>query len=113
MGTLVQNYWRKHAKTHNLPVEVEDGYPALSTFKFKHELGPELMTLYTQLMLEKGFLASGVIYTTMGHNEEIMRLYGQAIDTVFADISNYIAKDKVKLSLKGPVAYGGFARLTK
>lgn len=113
MGTLVQNYWRKHAKTHNLPVEVEDGYPALSTFKFKHELGPELMTLYTQLMLEKGFLAGGVIYTTMGHNEEIMRLYGQAIDTVFADISNYMAKDKVKQSLKGPVAYGGFARLTK
>jgi glutamate-1-semialdehyde 2,1-aminomutase len=113
MGTLVQDYWRKYAIKHNLPVEVENGYPALATFKFKHELAPELMTLYTQLMLEKGFLAAGVIYTTMGHTEEVMRLYGQAIDAVFAEISGCMAQGKVKQSLKGPVAYGGFARLTR
>lgn len=113
MGTLVQGYWRKYAMKHKLPVDVENGYPALATFKFKHELGAELMTLYTQLMLERGFLAGSVIYTTMGHTEEIMRLYEQAIDTVFADISGYLSQEKVKQALKGPVAHGGFARLTK
>ena len=113
MGILVQDYWRKHAMKHKLPVEVENGYPALATFKFKHELGPELMTLYTQLMLEKGFLAAGAIYTTMGHTEEIMRLYGRAIDEVFADIGRYIEQGTVKQILKGPVAYSGFARLTR
>ena len=113
MGTLVQGYWRQHAKKHNLPVEVEDGYPALATFKFKHELGPELMTLYTQMMLQKGFLAGGVIYTTMGHNEDVMRLYGRAIDEVFAEISGHISQGNVRQMLKGPVAYSGFARLTR
>ena len=113
MGTLVQNYWRQHSKKHDLHVEVEDGSPPLALFKFKHELAPELMTLYTQLMLEKGFLAGSVIYTTMGHTEEIMRLYGQAIDEVFADIGKNLAQDKIKQMLRGPVAYSGFARLTR
>jgi glutamate-1-semialdehyde 2,1-aminomutase len=113
MGTLVQNYWRQHGKKHGLPVEVEDGYPPLALFKFKHELAPELMTVYTQSMLEKGFLAGSVIYTTMGHTEEIMRLYGQAIDEVFADMGKYLVEGTVRQMLKGPVAYSGFARLTR
>lgn len=113
MGTMVQNYWRQYAKKHNLPVEVEEGYPALATFKFKHELSAELITLYTQLMLEKGFLAGGVIYTTMGHSEDVMQLYGKAIDEVFADISKYISQGVIRQILKGPIAYSGFARLTR
>jgi len=113
MGTLVQNFWHKHGKKHHLPVEVEDGYPALATFKFKHELDAELTTLYTQLMLEKGFLAGNVIYTTMAHTEEIIATYGQAIDEVFGKISQYINEGTVKQMLKGPVAYSGFARLTR
>ena len=113
MGTLAQNYWRDHARKHHLPVEVEDGYPALSTFKFNHELAPELTTLYTQLMLERGFLAANVIYTTMGLTEGILALYGQAVEEVFGLIREYLNDGTVKKRLKGPVAESGFARLTK
>ncbi|OHB55221.1 MAG: hypothetical protein A2Y12_09330 [Planctomycetes bacterium GWF2_42_9] len=113
MGSLVQNFWHIHGQQFNLPVEVEKGYPALATFRFKHELGLELMTFYTQLMLEKGYLAGNVIYTTMGHTKEIVTEYGRVIADVFAQIQNLLDNGKVKQALKGPVAYSGFARLNR
>ena len=111
MGQLVQDYWRQYAKKHNLPVEVEDGYPALSTFKFNHPLTQELRTLYTQYMLDRGFLAGVALYTTWAHTESVMSLYGFAIDEVFEKIAAALSNDTVNQELKGPVAHSGFARL--
>ena len=45
------------AARHGLPVVTRDGYPCLAHFRFDHPQANELRTLYTQLMLERGFLA--------------------------------------------------------
>jgi len=79
--------------------------------KLENEKGEELRTLYTQMMLERGFLGAAAIYPTMAHTDEIVQKYNQAIDEVFGLISLAIKQEKVDALLKGPVAHTGFRRL--
>ena len=111
IGNLVAGHWRHHGQKHGLPVVVGHGYPCLAHFHFDHELSAELRTLYTQLMLQRGFLAGASIYPTMAHTEEIIHLYGEAIDDVFGEIAEALAAGDVQSRLRGPVAHSGFRRL--
>ncbi|MFA5101366.1 MAG: aminotransferase class III-fold pyridoxal phosphate-dependent enzyme, partial [Candidatus Omnitrophota bacterium] len=111
IGLQVLDYWKTSAEKYGLPVDTGDCYPCLAHFKFNHPKGEELRTLYTQLMLERGFLAGTGIYPTLAHTREIIALYGAAIDEVFAVIADALKQGTVKDMLKGPVAYSGFKRL--
>jgi glutamate-1-semialdehyde 2,1-aminomutase len=111
IGRKVLNYWKESAARYNLTVDADDCYPCLAHFKFKHSMGEELKTLYIQLMLERGFLAGTGIYPTLAHNDEIISLYGAAIDEVFEVIASAIEQGNVKEKLKGPIAHSGFKRL--
>lgn len=111
IGSLVTKAWKSHAEKHGIKIAGGDGYPCLAHFRFEHKDSEELRTLYTQMMLERGFLGSGAIYPTMAHTEEIIQKYDRAIDEVFGEIALAIKKDNVKELLKGPVAHSGFKRL--
>lgn len=111
IGSLVKDEWRRHAENHNLAAVVDDGYPCLGRFRFEHELASELRTLYVQEMLGRGFLAGYQIYPTLAHTEEIVSLYGEAVDEVFGEIADALGKGEVKKRLRGPVAHEGFKRL--
>ncbi len=111
MGTLVMDAWRRYAEEHRIPVIVEDGYPCLAHFRFDHPQTTELRTLYTQLMLAKGFLGWTAIYPTLAHTEEIMALYGQAIDDAFAEIAEALEQGQVSERLQGPPALVNFRRM--
>jgi glutamate-1-semialdehyde 2,1-aminomutase len=112
IGEMITSFWQKHARKHGLQITIDPGYPALAHFKFEHEAANALNTLYTQLMLERGFLARPAVYPTLAHTEEIISLYGKAIDEVFLEISQAVEKKDFLKRLKGPVAHTGFARLT-
>lgn len=111
VGNKVNDIWKRHGEKYGLPVTVGDGYPCLAHFKFNHEFSEELRTLFTQLMLGQGFLAGISIYPTLAHTDEIIDLYGKAVDAVFAEISDALEKGNVRERLKGPVAHSGFRRL--
>ncbi len=111
IGPLAEQAWERSGKKYNLPVVVEKGYPCLAHFRFDHELTGELRTLYTQLMLKRGILAGTGIYPTLAHTPEILQIYTNAIDEVFGEIAGILSDNKVKESLKGPVAHSGFRRL--
>ena len=111
IGSTVAGFWENHGKKHGIPVITGNGYPCLAHFSFEHELAAELRTLYTQLMLERGFLAGTNIYPTFAHCNDVVELYGDAVDEVFAEIRNALKADDVKTRLKGPVAHSGFTRL--
>jgi len=111
IGRRIMSLWKQYGHKHGLPVIVEEGYPCLAHFKFDHQLSQQLNTLYVQLMLERGFLAGISIYPTFAHTEQIVALYGEAIDEVFSTIAGYIKEDTVEMMLKGPVAHTGFRRL--
>ncbi len=111
IGLLVLYYWKTAAAKYDLPVNTDDCYPCLAHFKFVHPMSEELRTLYTQLMLDRGFLAGTGIYPTLAHTEKIIALYGNAIDEVFAIIAAALKKGNVKDLLQGPMAHSGFKRL--
>jgi glutamate-1-semialdehyde aminotransferase len=111
IGQLLMEGWRKNAAKHQLPVIVEEGYPCFARFRFDHPQSDELRTLFTQLLLERGFLATGGCYPTLAHTNEITARYDAAVDEAFGFIAEAIASNSVKQRLKGPVAHAGFRRL--
>ncbi|HUW59703.1 MAG TPA: aminotransferase class III-fold pyridoxal phosphate-dependent enzyme [Candidatus Bathyarchaeia archaeon] len=111
IGALVQEVWRKSALKHGLPVRVQDGYACLPRVVFEHQQANELRTLFTQRMLQHGFLATGAFYPTLAHNEEIVGSYAEAVDTVFQEIAAALEKNAVSEALSGPPAHQGFQRL--
>jgi glutamate-1-semialdehyde 2,1-aminomutase len=112
IGGRVQEFWRESGRQHGLPVQV-GGYPCLAHFRFEHEQAEGLRTLYTQRMLDRGFLAGASLYPSLAHTDEVVSLYGQAIDQVFAEIASIVnSGGDVARHLRGPVAHTGFRRLT-
>ena len=112
IGNLISDGWRELAKEHDFKIGIM-GIPPLTTFVFDYEDdGQALLTLFTQEMLNRGFLASKSVYVSYSHTEEHVRKYLENVDEVFGIIKEAIGKDNVYLLLKGPVAHTGFTRLT-
>ena len=111
MGTRAMESWRRHGAACGLPVVVEDGYPCLAHFKFDHPQADALRTLFTQLMLERGFLAGLLFFPTLAHTEQVMSLYDEAVGEAFGEIARALERGEVQSRLKGPVAHSGFRRL--
>lgn len=111
MGKLVQKGWKDAAEKYGLSVDVGGIYP-LSHFSFKNKNNLELKTLFTQSMLEKGFLATTAFYPSYTHKKHHIDRYLEAADRTFDFISGVVGKNSVKRYLKGPVCHSGFKRLT-
>ena len=56
----------------------------------------ELKTLYTVLMLKKGFLGNTAIYPTLAHTPEVLELYRKAVDEVFGEIADILKKGNLE-----------------
>ncbi|MGB2728972.1 MAG: aminotransferase class III-fold pyridoxal phosphate-dependent enzyme [Halobacteriota archaeon] len=113
IGNLISEGWRKLAKEHDLNVDIMDAVPPLTTFVFDYGRDSQaLHTLFTQEMLERGFLASKSVYVSYSHNEEHVENYLENVNEVFGVIKEAIEKENVYDLLKGPVAHEGFKRLT-
>lgn len=111
IGKKVQEGWKFLASKHNIDIEVSGIYP-LGHFEFKYENPLVLKTLFTQVMLEKGFLATTGFYASYAHKDEYIKNYLNSVDDVFGFISKSIAEGKPEKYLKGPVCHSGFKRLT-
>jgi glutamate-1-semialdehyde aminotransferase len=111
IGKKMMEGWESLASRHDLNIEVS-GIDPLGHFDFKYENPLVLKTLFTQLMLEKGFLASTAFYASFAHKEEHLESYLKAADEAFGFISKSIAEGKTEKYLKGPVCHTGFKRLT-
>lgn len=112
IGEATRIGWKTAAEKHGLALKI-GGIPALCNFSFDHgDLSRAIMTLFTQGMLDRGFLANGVFYPTLSHRSETVSAYLQTVDDVFGWLRVCIDQGKVQESLRGPVAHSGFARLT-
>jgi glutamate-1-semialdehyde 2,1-aminomutase len=110
-GEQIQEGWKRSADKHGVPIEVSGIYP-LGHFSFEHKDPLVLKTLFTQLMLEKGYLATTSFYASYAHKQEHIDNYLAAADESFAFISEAIEKGRPEKHLKGPVCHAGFKRLT-
>ena len=112
IGNLISDGWCKLAKEHNLKIDIM-GIPPLTTFVFDYgDDSQALHTLFTQEMLERGFLASKSVYVSYSHTEEHVEKYLENVGEVFRTIKKAIQKNTIYNLLKGPVAHEGFKRLT-
>jgi glutamate-1-semialdehyde 2,1-aminomutase len=110
LGQMVQTGWRQAGDATELPVEVGGIYP-LSHFAFQHEQSQAAHTLFTQIMLAKGFLASRAFYPTYAHRDEHVESYLAAVQEAFIMIAEAIKSTNLMAKLKGPIAHVGFKRL--
>ena len=112
IGSSVLKGWVDVGARHGLKVKVS-GTPALCVMGF--DVGDQnklLLTLFTQEMLIRGFLAAGAFYPTYAHKPAHVAAYLAALDEVFALIKGHLDKGTAASALQGPVALSGFARLT-
>jgi len=110
IGNKVQLIWKKFAEKHQVLIKV-GGIPPLSHFTFKYENALKIKALFVQMMLQKGFLASTLFYAMFAHQNEHVKLYGEAIDDVFEQLKKIIEMKQVDKYLKGQASVEGFKRL--
>lgn len=110
IGNLISEGWRELAASAGLQIDVA-GIPPLTTFAFDHNENQALQTLFTQEMLNRGFLASRSAYVSYSHTENDVTKYLENAGAVFRTIKKAIDKGRVCALLKSPVAHEGFRRL--
>ena len=111
IGNKMRAGWKQLALDNNLYIEIS-GLPSLSTYRFKSDKSQAYKTLITQEMLTKGYLASTSFYASVAHNEANLNLYFEALNEVYALISDCErGTKKVEDLLKFPIAHSGFKRL--
>jgi len=110
VGKHIQSGWRAAADRAGLSVTVY-GIPPLGHLSFDYENGQAIRTLFTQMMLEKGFLATNAFYATYAHQDSHIESYLVAVEEIFGFLAQAIEGDEVEGLLKGPVAHLGFRRL--
>lgn len=109
-GKLIGQGWAGLAQKHQVPVKVS-GIPPLTHIQFLTENPLEAQTLYTQEMLERGYLLGAAVYTTYAYSEEIIAKFIADSDPAFEKIKQAIDSGNFKRYLKGEVIHAGFKRL--
>ena len=104
----------EHSHPHEqagLGLEV-GGIPPLAHFGFTCDSSQAAHTLFTQIMLQRGFLASKGFYATYAHQDHHVEKYLTAVSEAFGQVAKAVQNDNFTDLLQGPVAHTGFRRLT-
>lgn len=109
-GEQVKQGWRNAAAAAGLRVEA-GGLSPLAHLSFQDPEAASIATLFTQEMLERGYLASTSFYSSLAHTSSIVVEYLEHVVEVFLDISRVLSSGRLGESLKGPVRHSGFQRL--
>lgn len=111
IGRKVQQGWRDAAEGTGLDIDVS-GVAPLAHFRFADEDAQARKTLFTQLLLDRGILATTAFYPMFAHTDEHVDRYLAAVADAFVEIARAAEQGTVCSSLRGPVAHAGFHRLT-
>ncbi len=110
-GQAVKQIWREAVEHTGLVVQVS-GLDPLAHLAFDGDDADAQRTLFTQEMLDRGFLAGGAFYAMAAHTDDDIADYGDACREVFGLIASAKSTGSVEGRLRGPIAHAGFKRLT-
>ena len=110
IGKNIQYGWSNLAKKHRIGISVSGTYP-LSHFSFEYKKPLVLKTLFTQFMLERGFLATTAFYASYAHKDKHVDAYLDATNKAFYFIAKALSAGRPERYLKGPVCHSGFKRI--
>jgi len=111
IGNLVMSGWQRAAKRAGINLNT-GALPSLAHFQLQHDDELTLTTLFTQLMLEKGYLAYNQFKPSYAHQEHHVESYMAAVNEAFDILADAGANGCIASLLKGPSARRGFYRLT-
>jgi glutamate-1-semialdehyde 2,1-aminomutase len=111
IGNLTFDGWKRAAVKTGLELRTE-GLPSLTHFGFEHSDEPTLTTLFTQDMLERGYLAYSQFKPSFAHQPSHVAAYMDAVEATFTMIAEAVRAGDCESRLKGPCARRGFYRLT-
>ena len=109
-GDEINECWKTKAAKYGIKINIT-GISPLTHINFEYNNALEIQTLYTQIMLQKGFLLGASVYSTVAYNDDIIQKFNIATDEAFREISNAIESDNITSKLKGRVKHNGFKRL--
>lgn len=113
IGEKIGSGWMASANRHGLSLTVTDFKP-LITMKFGYQDQSLLLqTLFTQEMLDRGYIASGSVYVSLAHTLEIVERYLCAVDETFSILAEALDKNDILQRLKTRPRSDAFQRLTK
>jgi glutamate-1-semialdehyde 2,1-aminomutase len=110
-GEKTRSILSRLAGKHDLSIMEDKGFACFIRLAFQHEKANVMRTLFTQLMLDEGFLAGSAFYPTLAHTDELIEKYSIAVDKVFAKLKVMLDNNTLEQSLKGAEAHTGFKRL--
>jgi glutamate-1-semialdehyde aminotransferase len=113
IGNEIMDGWEQLAEEHGIHLKIKTReMPPLATFAFEHsEQSQAASTLFTQEMLDHGYLAGSSVYVSYSHTERHVEEYLSAVDDVFDTIATHLQNETVTSALDGPVAHTKFERL--
>ncbi len=111
-GARVKKGWAEAARTAGLDITIA-GMDPLARFTLNYPNAQAVRTLFTQEMLDLGYLASNSFYAMVAHTDEIIDRYLATVREVFALLKGVIEEGAVEKRLRGPVAHAGFYRLAQ
>jgi glutamate-1-semialdehyde 2,1-aminomutase len=113
IGDKIGTGWKKLAEKHGLKITITDFKP-LVTMRFEYgNDNPLLVTLFTQEMLERGYLAAASVYVSLAHTDEVVERYLDAADGAFATLAEAVDRGDVRSMLKTTPRSDAFQRLTR
>jgi len=110
IGGQVIDGWEAAARRTGLKLHTS-GLPSLCHFSFEHEQELLLTTLFTQLMLDRGYLAYNQFKPSFAHSSEHVKNYLAAVEEAFDVLAKASGQPDLRGRLRGPVAQRGFYRL--
>lgn len=113
IGEMIGRGWENLSRKHGLRIKVTDFKPLIT---MKLDYGNDnaaLATLFTQEMLDRGYLAATSVYVSLAHTENIIQEYLQQADEVFAIMADAAAVGNITGRLRTRLRSDSFSRLTK
>ncbi|WP_439026677.1 aminotransferase class III-fold pyridoxal phosphate-dependent enzyme [Haloarchaeobius sp. DT45] len=111
LGDRITAGWEQAAERHGLSIETQ-GLAPLTHFSLQHgEQSLAATTLFTQEMLNRGYLAGSSVYVSYAHTDAHVKNYLDHVDDVFESIAAKIEAGTVEDALEGPVKHTKFERL--
>lgn len=111
IGKAVLAGWEQAGRRSGLTLHA-GGLPSLCHFALEHTEETALSSLFTQEMLERGYLAYKQFKPSYAHQRHHVDAYVKHIEAVFDILADAVRAGDAARRLKGPPARAGFYRLT-
>lgn len=120
IGKKIRNIWIDSSKKENLKITIGGGMKPISSFSIccqKQKICggckyPQIIkTFFIEKMLEKGFIANTLFYSMYSHTDKEIKLYENALNETFKEISVSLSKNTIEKEILGKPSISSFKRL--